>query len=176
MNGSVFLLLNLALSFYLVGAIWAHEIDIFRSWRLISRQDFATIQSAHWHKLPYWIFIPLGLALLGSVALIWYHPAAVPAWAIWGNLSSQLASHVLTVMLWGPWQAKLSKDDLGPKSPYLSKILSTHWIRTLLINTYAAILLAWTIRALTYVSNLDFGYRSRSKKFLRQKSMAPHLE
>lgn len=149
MNGSVFLLLNLALSFYLVGAIWAHEIDIFRSWRLISRQDFATIQSAHWHKLPYWIFIPLGLALLGSVALIWYHPAAAPAWAIWGSLSAQLASHVLTAMLWGPWQAKLSKDDLGPESPYLSKILSTHWIRTLLINTYAAILLAWTIRALT---------------------------
>jgi len=67
MNGSVFLLLNLALSFCLVGAIWAHEIDIFRSWRLISRQDFATIQGAHWRKLPYWIITPLGLASLGSV-------------------------------------------------------------------------------------------------------------
>ena len=31
MNANVFLLLNLALSFYLTGAIWAVEVDIFRS-------------------------------------------------------------------------------------------------------------------------------------------------
>ena len=30
MNPNILLLLNLALSFYLVGAIWAHEIDIFQ--------------------------------------------------------------------------------------------------------------------------------------------------
>src|SRR5579884_3565916 len=118
MNGSVFLLLNLALSFYLVGTIWAHEIDIFRSWRLISRQDFATIQTVHWHKLAYWIFTPLGLALLGSVILIWFHPAIAPHWAIWGSLGAQLTSHFLTAIMWGRWQARLSKDDRGPESPY----------------------------------------------------------
>jgi hypothetical protein len=32
---TVFLLLNLALAFYNVGTIWAHEIDIFRSWKLL---------------------------------------------------------------------------------------------------------------------------------------------
>lgn len=33
---AVFLLLNLALGFYNLGTIWAHEIDIFRSWDLLS--------------------------------------------------------------------------------------------------------------------------------------------
>ena len=47
----------------------------------------------------------------------------------------------------GPWQAKLSRDDRGPASPYLEKILATHWLRTLLINAYAGILLAWAILA-----------------------------
>jgi hypothetical protein len=148
MDANVFLLLNLALSFYLVGAIWAQEIDIFRSWKLVDAKDFPTIQSVHWHKLPYWIFTPLGLALVGSITLIWYHPAASPGWAIWGNLGCQLASHALTAIYWGRWQAKLSIDERGPASPYLAKILATHWIRTLLINVYGLILLVWAARAL----------------------------
>ena len=40
MNADVFLLLNLALAFYNVGTIWAHEIDIFRSWKLIGPAEF----------------------------------------------------------------------------------------------------------------------------------------
>lgn len=146
MNPNAFLLLNLALSFYLIGTIWAHEVDIFRSWRLIDRKDFPAVQRVHWHKLPYWIFAPLGLALAGSLALIWYHPAGSPGWAIWGNLAFQLASHVLTAIYWGPWQAKLSKDERGPVSAYLKKILSTHWIRTALINAYGFVLLFWALR------------------------------
>jgi hypothetical protein len=147
MNPNVFLLLNLALSFYLVGAIWAHELDIFRSWKLIDAKDFPTVQTVHWRKLPYWIFTPIGIALGGSIALVWYQPAASPGWAVWGNLACQVASHLLTAIFWGPWQAKLGKDDRGPASPYLAKILATHWIRTLLINAYGLILLAWAIRA-----------------------------
>jgi len=76
--GKLLLLANLALSFYLVGCIWAHEIDIFRSWQLLDLEAFRRVQTAHWHKLPYWIFAPLGLAFLGSLALIWRHPVGHP--------------------------------------------------------------------------------------------------
>ena len=67
MNSKVFLVLNLALSFYAVGAIWAVEVDLFRFWKLIDPKDFPKVQSVHWRKLPYWIFIPLALALTGSI-------------------------------------------------------------------------------------------------------------
>ncbi len=146
MNGNLLLLINLVLSFYLVGAIWAIEVDIFRSWKLVDPKDFSRVQSVHWHKLPYWVFSPLALALVGSIALIWCHPIVAPSWAVWGNLVAQLASHFLTGIFWGPWQAKLSKDSSGPDSPYLAKILATHWMRTLLINAYGFLLLAWAIR------------------------------
>jgi hypothetical protein len=142
----VFLLANLALSFYLVGAIWAVEVDIFRSWKLVDPQDFPTVQEVHWRKLPYWVFTPLALALIGSLALVKYHPAGSPAWAIWGNLGCQVAALLLTALFWGRWQASLSKDRAGPNSVYLDKILATHWIRTALINAYAFILLAWAIQ------------------------------
>jgi len=141
MSPYVFLLLNLVLSFYLVGTIWAHEVDIFRSWKLIDPKDFHTVQGVHWHKLPYWILTPLGVALAGSIALIWFHPEASPNWAIWGNLFCQLAAHLLTALYWGRWQAMLANDDRGPASPCLVKILATHWVRTLLINPYGLILL-----------------------------------
>ena len=144
MTPFVFLILNLALGFYNVGTIWAMEVDIFRSWKLVG-SDFHKIQQVHFKKLPYWIFTPVGLALVGSISLFWYHPAGSPAWAIWGVFLSQALSLVLTAIFWGPWQAKLSQDLLGPQSPYLAKILKTHWLRTVLINAYAFILLAWVL-------------------------------
>ena len=61
MDARIFLLLNLAFGFYNVGTIWAHEADIFRSWKLIDAKHFLKIQIAHWHKLLYWVFIPVGL-------------------------------------------------------------------------------------------------------------------
>ena len=147
MTTNIFLLLNLALGFYNVGTIWAMEVDIFRSWKMVGT-DFHKIQEVHWRKLPYWIFTPVGLALIGSIVLIWYHPVGSPVWAIWGVFLTQVISLIFTAIFWGQWQAKLSKDPLGSKSPYLVKVLKTHWLRTLLINTYALILLAWAIQLL----------------------------
>ncbi len=140
MNASTFLLLNLALAFYNVGTVWAHEVDIFRTWKLLDANTFRKVQGAHWRKLPYWIFTPVGLALVGGVTLIWYHPDGSPLWAILGAVLCQLLSIVLTAIFWGRWQAKLAQDSRGSQSPYLSHILKTHWVRTLLISAYAIML------------------------------------
>jgi hypothetical protein len=83
-----------------------------------------------------------------GVALVWYHPTSSPVWAIWANLICQALAIVLTAILWGQWQAKLSKDPLGSRSPYLTKILATHWLRTLLINADALILLTWAVQVI----------------------------
>lgn len=145
MNSRIFLLLNLVLAFYNVGTIWAHEVDIFRSWKLVPPEAFHRVQEVHWRKLPYWVLAPVGLALAGSIALIWYRPANSPEWKVWCVFGCQVASHALTACFWGRWQGKLSKDPLGPASPYLARILATHWIRTTLITANALILLDWVI-------------------------------
>ena len=64
MSPKLFLLLNLAFGFYNVGTIWAHEVDIFRTWKLLDQKSFHDVQEKHWHKLPYWVFIPVGLTHL----------------------------------------------------------------------------------------------------------------
>ena len=149
MSKETFLILNLALAFYNVGTIWAHEIDIFRSWKLLDPKSFHSIQLVHWRKLPYWVFIPVGISFVGSIILFWYHPGNIPVEEIWIAFGIQLLSHILTALFWGQWQAKLAKDDLGSTSPWLGKILSTHWVRTLLINAYGLMLLCITIQTLS---------------------------
>jgi hypothetical protein len=139
-----FLLLNVALAFYNVGTIWAHELDIFPTWRLVG-PHFRDVQAAHWRKLPYWVLGPAAAAFAGSMALFWYHPPKSPAWAIAGAFGCQAASLVLTALYWGRWQSALSRDPLGAKSVLLTRILSTHWVRTALISSAAAILLALAI-------------------------------
>jgi hypothetical protein len=101
-----------------------------------------------WRKLAFWIFAPPGLAFAGSIALLWYHHAGSPAWALWGNVGLQLLSHLLTALSWGRWQANPSEDPLGPGGPYLAEILWTHWVRTLIENAYALVLFGWMVQVL----------------------------
>src|SRR5215469_16745159 len=101
MNPTVFLLLNLALAFYNAGTIWAHEIDIFRSWKLVPVDAFHRVQEVHWRKLPYWVLAPVVAAFAGSISLIWYRPSDSPQWAVWCALGCQVMSHVLTAITWG---------------------------------------------------------------------------
>lgn len=149
MTPKVFLLLNLALAFYDVGTIWAHEVDIFRSWKLLDAKDFHEVQRTHWRKLPFWVLTPVSLSFLGAIALVRYHPGNSPSWGIAGALFCQVLSIVLTATFWGRWQARLAHDPLGPQSPYLERILRTHWVRTFLVNANAIILLAWSITVLS---------------------------
>src|SRR5262245_19707461 len=65
-------------------------------WRLVPAASFHAVQTIHWHKLPYWVFLPVGLTLLGSTVLVWYHPPLVPRLALVGNAVCQLLSVVLT--------------------------------------------------------------------------------
>jgi hypothetical protein len=143
---TLLLLLVVAVSFYNVGTIWAMEVDIFRTWKLVGVKEFHTIQNVHWKKLRFWIFPQVGLAMLGSIVLNWYHPAGSPNWAIWGNIICQALFWILTVVFWGPWQAHLSQDPAGPHSSYLAKILQTHWVRTALVTAASLTVLLWTIQ------------------------------
>ena len=121
-------LLVFVLAWYNVGTIWAHEVDIFRTWRLVPLAAFHRVQSVHWHKLPYWVFLPVGLTIAGSVLLAWRHPDLIPGWAVLANAGCQLLSAILTAVFWGLWQAALGRDPAGPASPYLTRILRTHWL------------------------------------------------
>jgi hypothetical protein len=140
----IFLLATLALAFYNVGTIWAHEVDIFRSWQYVGA-DFQRIQTVHWRKLRYWVLAPVVIAFAAGIALLWYHPQATPRWCVIAFVGLQALSIVLTIAFWGRWQAALSQDPAGANSLFLQHILRTHWIRTALVTLAALSLLCAAI-------------------------------
>jgi hypothetical protein len=148
MNPLIFLTLNVAIAFYNVGMVLACHLDIYPTWGLIGLKEFPIVHQAHWKKLPYWVFLPWGLEIAGATALVWYHPATSPAWAIYGGAACVWLSLILTMAMWGPWQGKLAQDPLGPESPLLARILETHWIRVALLVAYALIVLAWLVKTI----------------------------
>ena len=143
----LFLLANLALAFFVAGFVWAHQIEIFRAWRLLDAASFRAVHAAHFRTLPLWIAaIVLGAA--GSVALIGYHPAGSPAWAIRSGIALQVLTQALTVRFWGRWQSTLRTDPAGPASPHLRRLIRTHWLRAVLVTAYAGVLAAWVVLVL----------------------------
>jgi hypothetical protein len=147
MNPAIFLLLNLTLAFYNVGTIWAHEIDIFCSWRLIPQDAFHRVQAVHWGKLPYWVLLPVGLGLAGSIGLVWYRPADPPDWTVWCALSSQVASLALTTTL-GTMAGETQPRPARPCEP-LSREDSFHPLDAYSADQRIRVhLLVWAIRSL----------------------------
>lgn len=138
----IFLEVLLGIAWYNVAAIWLMEVEIFRSWQLMDKASFQRVRAAHWRKLPGLVFVPLGITFVGVVLLIWFHPIGTPGWMIWTGLGLQLAAWVLTAMFWGRWQARITYEDIEPSDPLVSRLINTHWVRTLLVTLYG-ILLFW---------------------------------
>lgn len=126
MTTNTFLLLNLALAFYFGRRHLGGGSRYFPILEAPLCNRFPSCPIRPLAQAFHRVFTPLALAVVGSLVLIGYHPARSPGWAIWRNLACQNASLLLTAVFWGRWQAALSRDDLGPESPYLAKILATH--------------------------------------------------
>ena len=141
---TVFLLANLALAFFIAGFVWAHQIEIFRAWRLLDEKSFRAVHAAHSRTLPVWV-TAIVLSAAGSVALIFWHPAGSPAAAIRAAVACQVLTQILTVLFWGRWQSALRTDPAGPASPLLARLIRTHWLRAVLVSAYAGVLAAWMV-------------------------------
>jgi hypothetical protein len=138
----LFLLGNLVLASVIAGFVWAHQIEIFRAWRLLDRASFRAVHDAHWRTLPVWV-VPIVLSTAGSVALIFYHPAGSPAWAIRSGVACQALTQILTLLFWGRWQASLRTQADGPRSAVLTWLVRTHWVRAVLVTANVGILVVW---------------------------------
>jgi hypothetical protein len=142
------LLINLAVSFYSVGAIWLMQGLIYPLWSDVSSKDFPSFQADHLQHLFYVVFPQAGLAALIAVVMLWWRPPHVPVWALWLAVALQAAWIIGTVIWWGQWQAQLATPvgplpAMGPPNAALfQQLLATHWIRVAIISA-AGVLAFW---------------------------------
>ena len=76
------LLGNLALSFYCTGTVWLVQLSSYPLWVYVGPNEFQGYHIAWWHSIWGPVLFPAGLAFASALALIWYRPARVPAWAL----------------------------------------------------------------------------------------------
>ena len=129
------LIITLAASFYGVGNIWMTQFG-WRLWTYVAPADFGAYHNAWWAVIKPVIFPMAGVAVLGSVALIWWRPEGVTAAPVWINLALHVATYTGTAVFWGRWQAQTHFARLhdGSLDPTYAQAMSTHWIRCVLIT------------------------------------------
>ncbi len=133
----------LILSLYGVGLIWSVQLIIFPSWRMLADADqLYRIRLDYWRKLPYLVFIPIGILFIMTILLVIIHPPSAPPGLLWAALIVQLIINILTGLTWARWERRISMERLTPGDPLLERLVKTHWLRTLLV-TMNALFIIW---------------------------------
>ena len=144
------LVLTLAASFYNVGTIWMVQMG-YRLWPYLAPSDFGAYHRAWWSQIKPVVFPVAGLALFGSIAMIWLRPDGVTWAPLWLNIALQIGTGCLTAAFWGRWQAQThyARRMDGSLDPMYVRIMSTHWLRAALITANGLLVFWMTIEHLS---------------------------
>jgi hypothetical protein len=147
------LLATVALGWYDVGIIWLVHVS-YRLWSLVGPAEFSAYHAAFWsgwRGVQPVVFPAAFLTTVGSVALLWIHPPATPAWALRTGVALQVAMWLLSALLWGRWHLQLGqvwRGD-GTLNPTYERILQTHWLRVGIVTAFAIVELWAAARPVT---------------------------
>jgi hypothetical protein len=111
--------------------IWMTQVICYPLWPMVGSVEFHRYHLAWWHSV-WWTFIPAGLALIGSILLLFMRPRYFPRWAAIAPVAAQCVTLVVTLVYWAPLQAGLSTAD-GLDMAGFHSLIWTHWFRVALI-------------------------------------------
>lgn len=118
-------LITFALVFYGMGASFIESFVNYPTWPLIGADEFRAFHQALSPLVVGYMVIPLMLASLLTVALLWLRPTAIPRWAIALSIALQLVAWVSTFTIQIPIQMELSSAGLS--LPLIERLIVTNW-------------------------------------------------
>jgi hypothetical protein len=118
--------------------IWMTQVLCYPLWPMVGPAQFHDYHLAWWHSV-WWTFVPAGLALIGSIILLFRRPEYFPRWAARLAAGAQIVTLAATLAFWAPLQASLS-TSYGLDLAGFHTLLWTHWFRVALIWLPAAIM------------------------------------
>ena len=134
------LLINFAISSYLLGLIVTVQLVHYPSFIYVDRKLFNKFHLFHMRRISFAVMVPMVVELLVSMAYAYYNPN-VTSFVLLGIV---LLIWLSTALLSVPRHIKLSQH----KNPRLiSELVLTNWPRTLLWTSRVIILALLTIRA-----------------------------
>ena len=121
-------LTTFALVFYGMGAANVETFVNYPTWPLIGVNEFRAYHSALGPLIIGYMVIPLLVATILTIVLLWFRPAAIPRWMIWLALTLQLVTWISTFAIQLPIQGQLSADGLS--LPLIDRLrVTTFWFR-----------------------------------------------
>ena len=132
------------LTFYGMGASFVESFVNYPTWRLVGANEFLAFHRALGPLIVGYMVIPLVISTLFTALLLWFRPAAIPAWAIWLSLVLQLINWASTVVIQVPIQIQLSHEGLS-LSLIDRLIVTNFWFRKIpqIINAALFLWLMW---------------------------------
>ena len=144
-------LITFALVFYGMGASFVESFVNYPTWRLIGANEFRAYHQALGPLIVGYMVIPMLIATLLTVLLLWFRPAPLPQWAIWLALVLQLIIWVATAAIQLPIQMQLSRNGLS--LPLLDQLVFTNWWLRKVPQIIDAFLFLWLMSLLLRVDS-----------------------
>ncbi|HYJ06243.1 MAG TPA: hypothetical protein VEX43_14000 [Chthoniobacterales bacterium] len=117
-----------ALVFYGMGAASVESFVNYPTWPLIGANEFRAYHRALGPLIIGYMVVPLVVATLLTILLLWFRPASIPRWMIWLALVLQLVAWVSTFAIQLPIQGQLSADGLS--LPLIDRLrVTSFWFR-----------------------------------------------
>lgn len=139
-------LFTFALVFYGMGAATVESFVNYPTWPLIGANEFRAYHRALSPLIIGYMVIPLLVATLLTVSLLWFRPACIPRWMIWLAIVLQLVTWVSTFTIQLPIQGQLSADGLS--LPLIERLrMTSFWLRRV-PHTANALLFLWMMHVL----------------------------
>jgi hypothetical protein len=128
-----------ALGLYAVGNIWFVQLVSYRLWPYVRKQEAYAYHIAWWHSIWGVLFIPAGVVLLSSLAMLWIRPDGVSRRTGRLGFALQLVIYIVTGAWFAPLMARLATQDAGLSLPLYHLLMTTHWVRLTLFTAYGVV-------------------------------------
>ena len=121
-------LITFALVFYGMGAASVESFVNYPTWPLIGANEFRAYHRALSPLIIGYMVIPLVVATILTILLLWFRPASIPGWMVWLAVVLQLVAWVSTFTIQLPIQGQLSADGLS--LPLIDRLrVTSFWFR-----------------------------------------------
>jgi hypothetical protein len=138
-------LITFALVFYGLGAASVESFVNYPTWPLIGATEFRAYHRALSPLIIGYMVIPLVVATILTLLLLWFRPASIPRWMICLALALQLVAWVSTFAIQLPIQGQLSAEGLS--LPLIERLrVTSFWLRRV-PNMANALLFLWMMSA-----------------------------
>ncbi len=145
MKKAHWLLLGIAvLAGWNAGAVWLVQFSCYPLWSYVGAAELDAYME-FWQQAASWLIaLPLALAIVAAVVLLWVYPPETPRWARWLGAGLQAAlAGVDWLWLW-PAQSRVMLPGKGMDMAAYAQLADANWVRIALVSGYA-ILVFWML-------------------------------